>query len=262
MPRENRAAMLAKVVQCEILPRLAASHPAKVTTIHPGKAEKATTEGDTRTLVALLLANPAVDAITFIEDLRQHGSTPACLLLGIVPQAAQMLGTMWEEDLSGFAEITIALCHLQQVVRALSPAFQAAALVRPHADTVLLVPAPGEQHTLGLVLLSEFFLRDGWHVTGGPGTAGDEAVSLTRSSWVDVVGFSIGSSHLLDRLAACITAIRRGSRNRGISVMVGGPMLLTHPDLVRRTGADTAAADALSAVREARALLQFRSAAD
>jgi len=44
--------------------------------------------------------------------------------------------------------------------------------------------------------------------------------------------------------------------------MVGGPALLRNPDLVRRTGADTAAADAAGAVQQARALLAFRAAAD
>jgi methanogenic corrinoid protein MtbC1 len=262
MPRENRAAMLAKVVQSEILPRLAAAHTRPASTFGMAGPEKVTTEGDTRALVALLLANPAIDAITFIENLRQRGATPASLLLGIVPQAAQMLGTLWEEDLCGFGEVTIALCHLQQVVRALSPSFQSAALVRSHADTALLVPAPGEQHTLGLVLLSEFFRRDGWHVTGGPNTTAKEAIAAARNTWVDVVAFSIGSSHLLQGLTACIATIRRVSSNRGITVMVGGPMLLTHPDLVQRTGADAAAVDALGAVREARALLQFHAAAD
>lgn len=262
MPRENRAAMLAKVVQSEILPRLAAAHPVSALASGTPGAERVTTEGDTRTLVTLLLANPADDAITFIENLHRAGATPVSLLLGIITHAAQMLGTLWEEDLYGFADVTIAVCHLQQVVRALSPSFQAAALVRPHADTALLVPAPGEQHTLGLVVLSEFFRRDGWYVTGGPNTTADEAIAAARSTWVDVVAFSIGSFHLIDSLTACVAAMRRVSRNRGISIMVGGPMLLTHPDLVQRTGADAAAVDALGAVREARALLQFRAAAD
>ena len=251
-------ALLARVVKSEILPRLIS---ARATTLATDSA-LATTEDDTQALVVVLLTQPAVNAIAFIEVLRERGATPASLFLGILTDAARSLGVLWEEDRCSFADVTIGVGHLQQVVRTLSANFQLAAVARPHADTVLLLPAPGEQHTFGLVVLSEFFRREGWHVVGGPASSGSDATRLVRDTWVDVVGFSIGADHLLGGLTACITALRRASRNKDINVMVGGPMLFKYPDLVRRTGADTAATDAPSAVREARALLSFRAAAD
>ena len=122
------------------------------------------------------------------------------------------------------------------------PSFQAAAIgPSPYADTVLLLPAPGEQHTLGLVILSEFFRREGWQVVGGPVSNGAGTADLVRSTWVDVVGFSLGSTRHLDGLAASIRGVRAASRNRYLGVMVGGPLFLQRPDLVRRVGADTTA---------------------
>ncbi len=258
MPRHRRLELLARVVQSEILPRLVS---ARAATSAPEPA-LATTDDDTQALVAVLLTQPAVNAIAFVDVLRERGATPASLFLGILTEAARRLGVLWEEDRCSFADVTIGVGHLQQVVRNLSPSFQIAAVARPHADTALLLPAPGEQHTFGLVVLSEFFRREGWHVLGGPASSGGDATRLVRGAWVDVVGFSIGADHLLGGLAACIAAVRQASRNKDINVMVGGPMLFKHPDLVRRTGADTAATDAPSAVREARALLSFRAAAD
>ena len=258
MPRHRRMALLERVVQSEILPRLINAR----TTPSATESVLATTEDDTQALVVVLLTQPAANAIAFIEVLRERGATPASLFLGILTEAAQSLGVLWEDDRCSFADVTIGVGHLQQVVRSLSPSFQLAAVARPHADTVLLLPAPGDQHTFGLVMLSEFFRREGWHVIGGPASSGGDATRLVRSTWVDVAGFSIGADHLLGGLAACITALRRASRNKDINVMVGGPMLLKYPDLVKRTGADTAAADAPGAVREARALLSFRAAAD
>ena len=130
------------------------------------------------------------------------------------------------------------------------------------ADTVLLLPAPGEQHTLGLVILAEFFRREGWHISGGPVSSSYDPAGLVRDAWVDVAAFSIGSIRHLDKLASCIRALRKASRNRYIGVMVGGPLILERPDLVIRIGADATAADAPGAVRQARGLLSMRAAAD
>jgi methanogenic corrinoid protein MtbC1 len=152
---------------------------------------------------------------------------------------------------------------LQQIVRALSPGFQESAVSRSaHADTILLLPAPGEQHTLGLVILSEFFQREGWHLLGGPASGEHDAVDIVRGEWVDVAGFSVGSSNHLDELSAYIRGVRRASRNRYLAVMVGGPLFLQRPELVTRVGADCTAEDAPSAVRQARGFLTLRAAAD
>lgn len=257
MLRNRRVALLARVVQNEVLPRLIVARA-----VGPAPVPTSTTEADTLHLVGLLLTQPASHAVAFVEGLRASGASLASLYLGIIAEAARQLGVLWEDDRCGFAEMTIGVGHLQQVIRALSPQFQTAAVALPHADTILLLPAPGDQHTVGLVILSEFFQREGWHVAGGPVSSVNDAAALVSRNWVDVVGFSIGSEHLLDGLKTCIAAVRKASRNKHISVMVGGPMLLVHPDLAKRTGADAASNDAPSAVREARALLSYRAAAD
>jgi methanogenic corrinoid protein MtbC1 len=129
-----------------------------------------------------------------------------------------------------------------------------------------LLPAPGEQHTLGLVVLAEFFRREGWQIAGGPvssqAATGADAAKAARDTWIDVVGFSIGSASRVDGLTASIRAVRKASRNRDVAVMIGGPLFLLQPDLVGRVGADMGAIDAQAAVRQARGLLAMREAAD
>jgi methanogenic corrinoid protein MtbC1 len=85
---------------------------------------------------------------------------------------------------------------------------------------------------------------------------------MARESWVDVAGFSIGAKSHLDSLTRIISQLRRVSRNRDISIMVGGPLILLHPELVARVGADVWARDAQTAVRQASGLLALRTAAD
>jgi methanogenic corrinoid protein MtbC1 len=250
-------------VEAEILPRLALAR-ASVTAVQAETAPVAdTTDQDTAELVRLLMGRDDGLAWSFVEALEQRGATPAMLYLGVITQAARQLGEMWEDDRTDFAVVTIGLGRLQQIVRALSPGFQTAAVGRSaHADTVLLLPAPGEQHTLGLVILSEFFQREGWHLLGGPVSTALDAAGIVRDHCVDVAGFSLGSLNHLDALTACIRAVRKASRNRYLAVMVGGPLFLQRPELVTRVGADSTAADAQTAVRQARGFLAMRAAAD
>jgi methanogenic corrinoid protein MtbC1 len=261
--RNRRAALLKRAVEAEILPRLALARAGAVAKQAETKPDAWTTEDDTAELVRLLMTPEDGSAWAFIELLKARGATPTSLYLGIITRAAQRLGELWDEDRCDFGQVTIGLGRLQQVVRALSPSFQMAAVGQSaHAETVLLLPAPGEQHTFGLVILAEFFRREGWHVTGSPASSGIDAPTLVSDAWVDIAGFSIGSIKHVDRLTACIRAVRKASRNRYLGVMVGGPLFLHRPDLVARVGADTSAADAPSAVHQARGLLAMRAAAD
>ena len=261
--RERRSTLLEQLVKTEILPRLTLARSGTSAQTATTAAEPATMPDETTELVHLLLSTDGTSASVFVDRLQARGASAAALYLGIITQAARALGELWQQDRCDFAQVTISLGRLQQIVRALSPNFQTGAPSKSvHADTALLLPAPGEQHSFGLVILAEFFRREGWNVTGGPVSTGYDAASLVRGTWVDVAGFSIGSMQCLDALTRCIHAVRKASRNRSLAVLVGGPLLLERPDLVGRVGADATAIDAPSAVRQASGLLAMQAAAD
>ena len=263
LARSGRVALLNRIVEAEILPRLALTHVGHASDRAGTKASFLTTEDDTVKLVDLLVGADDGSSLAFVEFLERSGVSPLSLFLGIITQSARLLGQMWEEDRCSFAQVTISLGRLQQIVRTLSPNFQMAAVSKSaHSDTVLLVPAPGEQHTFGLIILAEFFQRDGWHVAGGPASTSFDAAQLVSKHWIDIVGFSAGSSKHIERLTACIQEVRKASRNQYLGVMVGGPLFLQRPDLVMRVGADTTAVDAPSALQQAKGLLAMRAAAD
>ena len=263
LARSRRSALLEQLVETEILPRLARARSGTSARTTATAAELAITPDDTTKLVHLLLGPDGASASSFIEHLQARGASAAALYLGIITQAARALGELWQQDRCDFAQVTISVGRLQQIVRSLSPNFQTGAPRQSaHAETALLLPAPGEQHTIGLVILAEFFRREGWNVTGGPVSTGYDAARLVRGTWIDVAGFSIGSMHCLQALTSCIHTVRKASRNPYLAVLVGGPLLLERPDLVARIGADATAVDASGAVRQARGLLAMQAAAD
>ena len=63
---------------------------------------------------------------------------------------------MWEDDRVSFADVTVALCRLHDVMRNLSSSQPPATDTLPQGRRALLVPMPGEQHTFGLVMVADF----------------------------------------------------------------------------------------------------------
>jgi methanogenic corrinoid protein MtbC1 len=261
-PRDRRSTLLNRVVQAEILPRIALARRAAACRKASVARTPATMAQDVAELVHRLLFHDADDVIAFVETLRLRGASAESLYLGVLSDAARRLGDLWFDDRCDFAQITIGIGWLQEALRALSRSFQATAVSPSDAKSVLLLPAPGEQHTFGLLMLAEYFRRAGWHVAGGPVSSGIDPVDAVRCGWFDVAAFSIGSEALLGGLARCIRRVRWSSRNRDLGIMVGGPLFLQRPDLVGRAGADVTATDAPGAVRRADGLLAMRAAAE
>lgn len=192
----------------------------------------------------------------YVDELLDDGVTSESVYLDLLAPAARLLGQMWEEDTCDFVEVSLALGRLQRTLRALSHLFLAGAGpgAGERAGCALLTCVPGEQHTLGLLMVAEFFVRDGWDVElGHPVDVGDLS-ALVRGQWFDVVGFSVACDSSLGALKRDVSAVRRSSMNREVRVMVGGRVFDQQPVLVRRVGADATAASAADAPRVAASL--------
>jgi methanogenic corrinoid protein MtbC1 len=203
----------------------------------------------------LILGKDVPLAVAYADRARARGMSLDSLYLKLLAPAARHLGELWNEDLVDFTQVTIGLGHLHRVMRDLTPPATSLVL-QPHDDhRALLVPAPGEQHTFGLAMVTEFFRRAAWVVwSGAPATPAD-LTGIVHDNWFAVVGFSLGSEARLEGLRAGIRKVRRASQNPAIGIMVGGPLFIEHPELVAQVGADATAADGLQAVGQAQSLL-------
>lgn len=261
VPGAGRTALLKRVVAAEILPRLAAAKRA-VSRRDEAASANLTTEVDVLELVRRLLAEDSNTVQEFVQELLGRGNGAGDLYIGIFADAARYLGTMWNEDRCDFVQVTIGLGRLQQAARVLAPIFQRNATAGANGYSILLLPAPGEQHTFGLVIVGEFFQRAGWRVAGGPVSTRVDGAEMVRNGWFDVVGFSIASDVNVPPLLASIRGVRRASRNRDMAIMIGGPAFLRSPDLLTQLGADAGAGDAAEAVHQATLLVVARIAAE
>lgn len=247
-PRPNDDA-LRRTIEADLIPRLALSHrtglfPPSVAALAGRILEADDVEEFVR--VVRGLSEAGLDG--YIEALLDQGATPEAIYLDLMAPAARRLGELWEEDTCTFMEVSLALGRMQRVLRALEGRFLATGPGEAiDARRILLSALPGEQHTLGLILVAEFFLRDGWAVDVGIPFGESDPVSRLSESWYHVAGFSAASDDRLDRLQKEIRRARKLSRNRDLVVLVGGPPFVDRPDLARRVGADGTAGDARQA---------------
>ncbi|WP_198369197.1 cobalamin B12-binding domain-containing protein [Roseomonas rosulenta] len=254
--RRNRVAVLAKTLETEIIPRLLLAHRKNVTAAYidsgPGSGPGAE---DVATLISLAMKADLPGALAYLEGLRARSMSLDRIYLDLLSPVARRLGVMWEEDECDFTTVTIALSCLHQVVREYSPAFMLRAIRAEPDRRVLLAPAPGEQHSFGMLVVEQFFRGAGWDVWSGAGVERHEILEAAQRVWFGVAGFSLACEDHLSGLAMLIRDVRRISRNAGVGILVGGALFVDRPDLVSLVGADATAADGRQATLQAETML-------
>lgn len=259
---------LARTIEGQVIPRLmlalgttAAGRPAETGPTHAFVP----TAGHITELVFHSLADDELAGQNFIAHLHARGMALDTIYLQLVAPAAIQLGDMWNDDTADFTQVTVGLARLHAIIRRIGPWFRQSAppsgqptRAGPNRRVALLAPAPGEQHSLGCVMVEDFFIRDGWHVIGWPLTSDHDLVQMVRNDSIDVVGFSASCENLLPALARYIAVIRRASLNKALIVMVGGRAFSDHPDRVREVGADYTGNNGNDAVAAANAAVDRR----
>ncbi len=251
-PQSQRLlASLTEALQNRIIPTLARTHAettrsghAAPTGIHsPPTASPA----DVEHMTHLVISQEAEAAIGFAQTLNGAGVPLSALYLDLLAPVARRLGEFWVEDRCTFADVTLGLCRLHKIIRQFSPKFCRTTAHFAPARTALLLPAPGEQHMFGVMVVAEFLRRAGWEVTSGPALAEDELLHLVQTRSFVAVGLSASTDRALDALPRQIARLRERSANPSVQVLVGGWRFSEVPDLAARVGADGTANDAGSA---------------
>lgn len=260
-PERGRTAGLASTIEGEIIPRLVLAQRAAA------GAERLDRKGPLvldashiEELAELLVKQDPPVALAYVEAIRAQGTSLGSIYLDLLAPTARRLGELWHEDRCSFFEVTLGLCALHQLLRSMAPGTVRGTRDAALERRVLLVPAPGEQHTFGLVMVGEFFRRSGWDVRfEAPETVADLS-RLVRGDYFAVVGITVGCATPLKCVAPAILAARRASCNKSLGVLVGGSVINARPELVSLMGADATASDGRRAVRQAEDVVRLLAA--
>lgn len=253
----GRQKQLERTIEGEIIPRLMLVHKQVKTDVEP--RDSATEELSAEVVIEftrLILTHDIDVAYAYFDALHAGGRSLESLFLELLGPTARYLGELWKQDACDFMDVTLGLSRLQQLMRRYSPSFENETSSDGPDRRGLLAPAPGEQHTFGVFMVEEFFRRAGWDIWTAPAQTQDELVGMVDSEWYALVGLSVSRDDLLDELMLGIRAIRKASRNQGISVMVGGRVFIERPELVAEVGADATAVNGREAVEQAESLVE------
>ena len=258
-----KAAVLVRAIQHEVIPRLMLVHrqQAGCRSINAASTE-AIGAREIEHFVRLLREGSEQSALEMMAALQARGTLVEAIYLQLLAPAARLLGELWEQDACDFTEVTMALGRVQRMLHFLSPRLEQHRPDNFHGLSILLLAAPGEQHTLGLAMVGDFFRRAGWEVCGKPGANTAQIAALLSSRMYDALGFSLAAESNLDALTQAIACVRRAAGSCPKCIVVGGPVFASHPEYGSRVGADLVATDGRTAPTIVRHFVTADSAFD
>ena len=253
----NRDARLVRAVEAEVVPRLLMAHRgANMATPQPSTPAPGEMRADLVSRMSdLVRFGHEGQALQLASDLRRDGVSMERVFLDLLAPTARRLGDLWDEDDASFADVTMGLWRLQQLMRELSPVFQAESTRHVTDRKALLAPVPGELHVFGVSMVAEFFQRAGWETFCAPLHSTKQLTEMVGGEWFNVVGLSVGGEMQLDAASTAIREVRKRSANPRVGVMVGGPIFHEDPGLVEKLGADLSAPGGPVAPERAAALV-------
>ncbi|NVO04656.1 MAG: cobalamin B12-binding domain-containing protein [Rhodoferax sp.] len=177
------------------------------------------------------------------------------LFIKLIAPAARELGWMWEEDIVDFSQVTLGLVRLQQLTHRLGYEYQSGPQSAGATHRMMIACAPGSQHILGLVMVSELFRKAGWHVVVEISTDEEGLLQAVKNEWFDLIGLSVGLTDQLASLPALVANIKAASKKPGVPVILGGAAFMGSDATAHSLGADGISTNALEAVDMGVALL-------
>lgn len=236
--RERGTAVLERALVRAALPRIALQSPALVLPNATGEG----LAGEVNTFTSLSLSAADDKAHALIERLQKAGASFSALNLGLLSPAARRLGDLWSLDEASFVDVNLGLDRLRQHMRFIAVLFGQTTLAAPVRRTVTVAVLPDEKHLFGAAMTAEFFRRAGWQVRFLPRTTQESLVAHVADTALDVLGLSLTRIEQAPACRALIAAIRATTLNPELVVVVGGPGLVSRPELFMELGADAALA--------------------
>ena len=257
----NQARSLTRLIESEIIPRMMVVHAIETPAPVAVAADVMISAQEVEAFAPLAMQVEADDLIVHVEALLARGVPFESVLVDLLAPTARVLGEYWESDRCDFVDVTMGLWRLQEVVHEISGRLPTARGGENNGRRALFTALPGEQHTLGAVMIDDIFRSEGWQTDRlcDPQTA--EVLSCAQESWFDIIGLTVTCECHIGALRSIIVALRKISKNPRVAILVGGRLFTADPDLALQVGADATVPDAKTAPRVASELVRERERA-
>ncbi len=223
---------------------------------HPTPGAGAIPDSAIDWLAGMAVARGDVFAGPLADARARYGLDAEATMLQLLAPVSRRLGDSWLADELDFCDVTLGVIRLQHALFRLRDEDRRRGL-GGGLRRIALWTVPGDQHRFGMSMLAAIFARRGWTVLDEPLTHVDEIGDRLRRRACPIAGLSISNERLVPALLSCADAVRRA----GASLMVGGALLASSPEIGALAGANAAVQDPHAAVNEAERLLVLRTGA-
>lgn len=204
-------------------------------------------------VVHLLLQGDRVSAWRHVQSLMDQGVALPELSVRLLQPSLYRVGVLWQQNRISVAQEHLATAMAQNI---LAKAFARAEFGEPIGRKALFACVPGNQHSLGLRMVSDAFELRGWSVQFlGADTPLNALVEQVESWRPDLVGLSVSVIQQFQVLSVVISRLRIEFGSNCPLLMAGGLATNVAEDVWQGSGADLWAGNALDAPRLAEARL-------
>lgn len=214
---------------------------------------------DVEYFVLLALEGDARKLLDFVDSCLSTGFSVETIYVDLLAPAARRLGEYWDEDSVDFVDVTMGLWRVQEILRELTLHIPPNLEVGHGQRSALFSTMPGEQHSLGTLMVAECFQRAGWDADVLMEPTRSELTGKFANRHYDLIGLTVSLDCPTIEITNLIKAIRAVSTNPNIRILLGGRVINEQPELVEKCGADGTAVDAPSAVKTAETLVPVQA---
>jgi methanogenic corrinoid protein MtbC1/DNA-binding XRE family transcriptional regulator len=203
-----------------------------------------------RRYVEALARGDAEGAAAVVDEARRRNLTVEQIYLHLLAPALVEIGARWKARRLSVADEHLAseitLAEMERLRERLRRGVG-------NGPRVVLACVEGESHAIGLRMLADFLMIDGWTVEYlGGSVPGADLVDFVARRAPDVVALSVTQVEHLPSLRLVAAALRRSSP--APRILVGGAALRGRARAPETFGIDAVALDARAGVQEARRL--------
>ncbi|HEX2384421.1 MAG TPA: B12-binding domain-containing protein, partial [Acidimicrobiales bacterium] len=191
-------------------------------------------------LITRMLAADAPGAWSVVERALASGTSPRRVELELIVPSLRDIGDGWARGEISIGQEHTATAVASRLIGRLGPLLTRRG---PTRGAVVLAGAPGERHTLCMVMLADLLRADGWQVVelGGDTPVRELAAAVRTVDRLAAVAICVGSDETRAEATESAAAVR--AANDSVAVLIGGPGI-TDEDVARSLGADGFGRDA------------------
>ncbi len=261
---------LERIIETMVIPRLLANlddgstavlHAPSSPSAHPSFSN-----ADIAEFSALAMQDRPDAMIDFIDRRLASGCSVEMIYVNLLAPAVRKLAEGWDEDSLDCVDMTMGLWRIEQILGELHVRVPPAGTKPGFAEVALFSPMPGGANNfvtwidnLGTRIVADCLERAGWQVDILVGPDQHELNVKCAEQFFDLVALTISMDCSSSALRGLVTTIRAISRNPDVRILLGGRFIKENPEMVKLSGADATAADAVSAIALTKRLVKASS---